>query len=331
MESSKMASTMFNTTIRAKYNISDVIGNGAFSEVRLAESKEVPGNFYAMKIIDKKMLKGKEKSLENEIYILNQLQHPNIVEIFEVHEDLNKVYLVMELERGGELFDRIIENGSYSEKDAAEIVKQILSAVAYMHSKGVVHRDLKVENILYHTKGSDSKIMISDFGLSAMQDTDNMRSACGTLGYIAPEVLSKKPYDKSIDVWSIGVITYILLCGYQPFYDENDYILASQIIGGQVEFDSPYWDEISEEAKDFILKLMCVDVSKRLSCEKALQHVWITGTKGNQSSRSIHRSVSENLKNNFAKSTWKQAFNVISICRQFQQYSSTNSYHDFSG
>ena len=119
--------------------------------------------------------------------------------------------------------DRIIEKGSYPEKDAADLVKQILSAVAYMHSKGVIHRDLKAENLLYHTKENNSKIMISDFGLSAMEDTDIMRTACGTLGYVAPEVLSKKPYGKPVDVWSIGVITYILLCGYQPFYDENDY------------------------------------------------------------------------------------------------------------
>ena len=315
----QMMSAEDKTSVRRKYNISKVLGYGAFSEVRLAESKETPGNFYAMKVIDKKSLKGHEQSLENEIRILNTLQHPNIVEIFEVHEDQDKVYLVMELERGGELFDRIIEKGSYTEKDAAEVVKQILSAVGYMHSKGVVHRDLKAENLLFRTNESNSKIMISDFGLSTMQNIDSMQSTCGTLGYVAPEVLSKKPYGKSVDVWSIGVITYILLCGYQPFYDESDYHLARQILDGELIFDSPYWDGISKDAIDFIRKLMCVDVNKRLTCEKALQHVWITGANHSENNRSIHPSVSEKLKSNFARSTWKQAYNVISICRQFQQ------------
>jgi serine/threonine protein kinase len=128
----------------------------------------------------------------------------------------------MELVTGGELFDRIVEKGSYTEKDAADLIKQVLSAVAYMHDSGVVHRDLKPENLLYHSPDEDSKIMISDFGLSKMEDSGIMATACGTPGYVAPEVLAQKPYGKEVDVWSIGVISYILLCGYPPFYDEND-------------------------------------------------------------------------------------------------------------
>ena len=325
MATSKMDIIKLKQTVETNYNISDVIGYGTFSKVRLAESKEIPGDFYAIKIIDKELLKGNEDTLEKEISILNLLQHPNIIEIVEVYEDKSKIYLVMELERGGELFDRIIEKGSYPEKDAADLVKQILSAVAYMHSKGVIHRDLKAENLLYHTKENNSKIMISDFGLSAMEDTDIMRTACGTLGYVAPEVLSKKPYGKPVDVWSIGVITYILLCGYQPFYDENDYNLASQILHGDLTFDSPDWDEISDEAKDFVSKLMCVDVDKRLTCEQALQHIWITGINRDEKR---HLSLSEVPKSNFAKSTWKQAYNVISVCRQLQLVTLARSNED---
>ena len=130
------------------------------------------------------------------------------------------------------MFDRIVEKGSYTEKDAADLIKQVLSAVAYMHDSGVVHRDLKPENLLYASPEDDSKIMISDFGLSKMEDSGIMATACGTPGYVAPEVLAQKPYGKEVDVWSIGVISYILLCGYPPFYDENDANLFAQILKG---------------------------------------------------------------------------------------------------
>jgi len=301
-------------TVEDKYILKDVLGTGAFSQVRLAESKESK-ELYAIKVIDKKALKGKEDSLENEIRVLRRLHHPNIVELLEVHEEKTKVYLVMELVTGGELFDRIVEKGSYTEKDAADLIKQVLSAVAYMHSSGVVHRDLKPENLLYHSAEEDSKIMISDFGLSKMEDSGIMATACGTPGYVAPEVLAQKPYGKEVDVWSIGVISYILLCGYPPFYDENDANLFAQILKGEFEFDSPYWDDISLEAKEFIRKLMCVDVDKRLTCEEALEHAWISGAKGD---RNIHASVSAQLKKNFAKSKWKQAYHAIAVSRQMK-------------
>jgi len=301
-------------TVEDKYDMKDVLGTGAFSQVRLAECRE-DGQMYAIKIIDKKALKGKEDSLENEIRVLKRLDHRNVVKLLEAYESRTCVYLVMELVTGGELFDRIVEKGSYSEKDAADLIKQVLSAVAYMHGEGVVHRDLKPENLLYYSADPDSKIMISDFGLSKMEESGVMATACGTPGYVAPEVLAQKPYGKAVDVWSIGVISYILLCGYPPFYDENDANLFAQILKGEFEFDSPYWDDISEEAKDFIRSLMCVNVDHRLTCEAALDHCWITGA---QSERNIHATVSEQLKKNFAKSRWKQAFNAIAVSRQMK-------------
>jgi len=301
-------------TVEDKYELKDVLGTGAFSQVRLAESKD-SGKMYAIKIIDKKALKGKEDSLENEIRVLKRLKHANIVALLEVFEDKMKVFLVMDLVTGGELFDRIVEKGSYSEKDAADLIKQVLSAVAYMHEEGVVHRDLKPENLLYYSPDADSKIMISDFGLSKMEESGVMATACGTPGYVAPEVLAQKPYGKAVDVWSIGVISYILLCGYPPFYDENDANLFAQILKGEFEFDSPYWDDISDEAKDFIRSLMCVNVEHRLTCHTALEHCWITGK---QSERNIHATVSEQLKKNFAKSRWRQAYNAIAVSRQMK-------------
>ncbi|XP_025830639.1 calcium/calmodulin-dependent protein kinase type 1 [Agrilus planipennis] len=303
--------------IEEKYVLKDMLGTGAFSVVRLAESKERPGELYAVKIIDKKALKGKEDSLENEIKVLRKLVHPNIVQLLETFEDKNKVYLVMELVTGGELFDRIVEKGSYTEKDAADLIRQVLEAVDYMHEQGVVHRDLKPENLLYYNPDENSKIMISDFGLSKMEDSGIMATACGTPGYVAPEVLAQKPYGKAVDVWSIGVISYILLCGYPPFYDENDSNLFAQILKGEFEFDSPYWDEISDSAKDFIRKLMCVDVEKRYTCRQALAHPWISGNAA--SNKNIHETVAEQLKKNFAKSRWKQAYHATTVIRQMQR------------
>ncbi|XP_017771202.1 PREDICTED: calcium/calmodulin-dependent protein kinase type 1 [Nicrophorus vespilloides] len=304
-------------SVEDKYYLKELLGTGAFSVVRLAESKDRPRQMYAVKIIDKKALKGKEDSLENEIKVLRRLKHPNIVQLLETFEDKSKVYLIMELVMGGELFDRIVEKGSYTEKDAADLIRQVLEAVDYMHVQGVVHRDLKPENLLYYSPDDESKIMISDFGLSKMVESGIMATACGTPGYVAPEVLAQKPYGKAVDVWSIGVISYILLCGYPPFYDENDANLFAQILKGEFEFDSPYWDEISDSAKDFIRQLMCVNVEKRFTCRQALGHPWISGNTA--SNKNIHGTVSEQLKKNFAKSRWKQAYHATTVIRQMQR------------
>ncbi|XP_060848619.1 calcium/calmodulin-dependent protein kinase type 1 isoform X2 [Rhopalosiphum padi] len=304
-------------SIEDKYDVKDLLGTGAFSEVRLAVSKERPNEMYAVKIIDKKALKGKEDSLDNEIKVLRRLTHPNIVQLLETFEDKSKVYLIMELVTGGELFDRIVQKGSYTEKDAAHLIRQVLGAVDYMHEQGVVHRDLKPENLLYYSTDDDSKIMISDFGLSKIEDSGVMATACGTPGYVAPEVLAQKPYGKAVDVWSIGVISYILLCGYPPFYDENDANLFAQILKGEFEFDSPYWDDISDSAKNFIRQLMCVDADKRYTCREALAHPWISGNAA--SSKNIHGTVSAQLKKNFAKSRWKQLMNAITMVHKMQR------------
>lgn len=303
--------------IKDRYEFREVLGTGAFSKVFLAESKTKPGLHVAVKCIDKKALKGKEESLENEIKVLRRLRHPNIVQLLETFEDKHHVYLVMDLVTGGELFDRIVAKGSYTEKDASHLIKQVLEAVNYMHENGVVHRDLKPENLLYYCPDEDSKIMISDFGLSKMEDSGVMATACGTPGYVAPEVLAQRPYGKAVDVWSLGVIAYILLCGYPPFYDENDANLFAQIMRGEYEFDSPYWDDISDSAKDFISHLMAVNPEHRFTCAEAVAHPWISGNTA--ATIDIHSTVSERLKKMCAKQKWKKAFNATAAIRQLQQ------------
>ncbi|EDV29000.1 uncharacterized protein TRIADDRAFT_49758 [Trichoplax adhaerens] len=302
--------------VHSKYSFKDVLGTGAFSEVVLAENKQTKEKF-AIKCIDKRAVKGKEKSLENEIAILQKVEHPNIVKLIELYDSKTHLYLIMELVTGGELFDRIVQKGSYTERDASVLIKQVLEAVGYLHDIGIVHRDLKPENLLYYSPADDSKIMISDFGLSHMDDGTAMATACGTPGYVAPEVLAQEPYGKEVDCWSIGVISYILLCGYPPFYDEDDTELFAQIMRAAYEFDSPYWDDISDSAKDFINGLMCKIVKRRVSCLQALRHPWISG--GEALTKNIHESVSNQMKKNFAKKKWKQAYNAAVVIRRLKQ------------
>ncbi|KAG5835750.1 hypothetical protein ANANG_G00247330 [Anguilla anguilla] len=303
--------------IKEIYDFKEVLGTGAFSEVVLAEEKRTQ-RLVAIKCIPKKALEGKENSIENEIAVLHKMKHANIVSLEDIFESKSHLYLVMQLVSGGELFDRIVEKGFYTEKDASKLIQQILDAVKYLHDMGIVHRDLKPENLLYYSMDEDSKIMISDFGLSKIEGSGSvMSTACGTPGYVAPEVLAQKPYSKAVDCWSIGVIAYILLCGYPPFYDENDAKLFEQILKAEYEFDSPYWDDISDSAKDFIVHLMEKDPRKRYTCEQALQHPWIAGDTALD--KNIHESVSAQIKKNFAKSKWKQAFNATAVVRHMRR------------
>uniref|UniRef100_A0A8C7JCV8 Calcium/calmodulin-dependent protein kinase 1Da n=1 Tax=Oncorhynchus kisutch TaxID=8019 RepID=A0A8C7JCV8_ONCKI len=279
---------------------------------------------FAVKCIPKKALKGKESSIENEINVLRKIKHENIVALEDIYESSNHLYLIMQLVSGGELFDRIVEKGFYTEKDASTLIRQVLDAVDYLHKLGIVHRDLKPENLLYFNPQDESKIMISDFGLSKMEGSgDVMSTACGTPGYVAPEVLAQKPYSKAVDCWSIGVIAYILLCGYPPFYDENDSKLFEQILKADYEFDAPYWDDISDSAKDFIGSLMEKDPAKRFTCDQALGHPWIAGDTA--LCKNIHESVSRQIRKNFAKSKWRQAFNATAVVRHMRRLQLSSS------
>ncbi|KAK9407611.1 calcium/calmodulin-dependent protein kinase type 1B [Crotalus adamanteus] len=274
--------------IASVYDIKEKLGAGAFSEVLLAQ-EHGSQRLVALKCIPKKALRGKEAAVENEIAVLKKIQHENIVALEDIYESPTHLYLAMQLVTGGELFDRIIERGYYTEKDASQLIRQVLEAVNYLHDLGIVHRDLKPENLLYATPFEDAKIMITDFGLSKIEADGIMSTACGTPGYVAPEILEQKPYGKAVDSWALGVISYILLCGYPPFYDENDSELFNQILKAEYEFDSPYWDDISDSAKDFIRHLLERDPEKRFTCEQALQHPWISGDTALE--KDIHGSV----------------------------------------
>ncbi|XP_010873479.2 calcium/calmodulin-dependent protein kinase IGb isoform X2 [Esox lucius] len=296
------------------FDFMEVLGSGAFSEVFMVKERNT-GKLFAMKCIKKK-----QKSipnLENEIAVLRKIKHENVVGLEDFYESRSHYYLVMQLVSGGELFDRILDRGMYSEKDASRVIQQVLLAVQYLHQNGIVHRDLKPENLLYYNQDENSKIMISDFGLSKMEDSSVMSTACGTPGYVAPEVLAQKPYSKAVDCWSIGVITYILLCGYPPFYEETESLLFSKIMKAQYEFDSPFWDDISESAKDFIRNMMQKNPKMRFTTEVALRHPWIIGKTAR--SRDIYHSVSVQIQKNFAQSKWKKAYNATVAINQMKK------------
>jgi len=258
------------------YKFGKEIGKGGFSVVYKA-TERATGKKYAIKRIQKDEEGVDIELLKREIYIMKKVDHPNILKLFEVYEDEDYFFLVLELVEGLELFDKIVDRGNYSEKDAANIVKQILEAVKYLHDEDIVHRDLKPENLLSAGEGEAEVVKVADFGFAKNFGEEKLVTSCGSPGYVAPEVLTEESYTNAVDMWSVGVIIYILLSGYPPFYDESPPKIFKKITEAKYDFDDPVWDDISDLAKDLIRKLLVKDPSERLSAKKCLKHPWITG------------------------------------------------------
>jgi len=280
-----------DSNVEDSYNLTACLGSGAFSTVYLAECKENKGGMAAVKVINKESLcEGGEDKLflvDKEIEIMAQLDHPGIVKLYEVYENDKEVCLVMELAKGGEVFDRLCEEGCLNEADAADTISQLLSVIHYLHDMGIVHRDLKPENMLYYDNKTDSKIMLTDFGLSEYLDQLNPDSVvCGTPTYLSPEVIQQTNSSTAQDMWSCGVICYILLCGYPPFCkadDETGTEVMDLVVEGKWVFHSSHWDDISLPAKNFVQKLLTADPRKRYTCQQALDHEWIKCKKRGES------------------------------------------------
>jgi len=260
-----------------EYRFEPVLGKGAFGTVRKAVHKAT-GDSFAAKIIDKKKIRAEFKTLlEREINVMARLHHANIVSLEACYDTPKKVVLIIELVSGGELFQDIIARSEpYYERDAADFVRQLFAALEYMHSLGIAHRDLKPENLLL---SEDKKtIKISDFGFSK-DEGDTLKTACGTALYVAPEVLSASEYDTSCDVWSIGVITYILLSAHIPFDGSNEQEIFQKIMSAEYSFPQNLFGTVSDTAKDFISKIFVVDPKKRLTATDCLKHPWIVDVK----------------------------------------------------
>uniref|UniRef100_A0A8C2X0Q9 calcium/calmodulin-dependent protein kinase n=1 Tax=Cyclopterus lumpus TaxID=8103 RepID=A0A8C2X0Q9_CYCLU len=271
-----MASTTC-TRFTDEYQLYEELGKGAFSVVRRC-MKISTGQEYAAKIINTKKLSARDhQKLEREARICRLLKHANIVRLHDSISEEGFHYLVFDLVTGGELFEDIVAREYYSEADASHCIQQILEAVLHCHQMGVVHRDLKPENLLLASKLKGAAVKLADFGLAIEVQGDQQAwfGFAGTPGYLSPEVLRKDAYGKPVDMWACGVILYILLVGYPPFWDEDQHRLYQQIKAGAYDFPSPEWDTVTPEAKDLINKMLTINPAKRVTATDALKHPWI--------------------------------------------------------
>uniref|UniRef100_A0A3B4AUE6 non-specific serine/threonine protein kinase n=1 Tax=Periophthalmus magnuspinnatus TaxID=409849 RepID=A0A3B4AUE6_9GOBI len=266
-----------SSMINEKYKVGKVIGDGNFAVVKECVERAT-GQEYALKIIDKARCSGKEHLIENEVAVLRRVRHPSIIQLIEVDETPTQLFLVMELVKGGDLFDAITSSTKYSERDASAMVFNLAGAVKYLHRMNIVHRDIKPENLLVceYPDGTKS-LKLGDFGLATVVEGP-LFTVCGTPTYVAPEIIAETGYGLKVDIWAAGVITYILLCGFPPFRSENNVQeeLFDQILRGKLEFPSPDWDNISLPAKMLISQMLQVNVDARFTAEEVLSHPWVT-------------------------------------------------------
>jgi len=275
-------------SVLTHYHLGRCIGKGNFSEVHIGVHRD-SGDRVAVKVVDtlkteqfSKKSKSVTLNIDSEMQVLRSLDHPNIIRFYGMYRSPTSVHLILEFADGGDLLNRILEQGCYNEKEGRIVFSQICAGVAYLHSRDICHRDLKPDNVLLT---ADGVAKISDFGLArhASQSENNFRTYCGTPHYFAPEMfkLQKQQvdgYGKAVDVWSLGVILYIIVSGKPPFDDEN---LGEQVVNGIFEFDGPEFESVTESAKDLISRLMTVDPKLRLTAQEALNHPWLAPCKQN--------------------------------------------------
>ncbi|KAM4774998.1 calcium/calmodulin-dependent protein kinase type II subunit gamma isoform 7-T7 [Cyanocitta cristata] len=296
-----MATTATCTRFTDEYQLYEELGKGAFSVVRRCVKKN-SSQEYAAKIINTKKLSAREfepvwipdavtatsrvsillllqnhQKLEREARICRLLKHPNIVRLHDSISEEGFHYLVFDLVTGGELFEDIVAREYYSEADASHCIHQILESVNHIHQHDIVHRDLKPENLLLASKCKGAAVKLADFGLAIEVQGEQQAwfGFAGTPGYLSPEVLRKDPYGKPVDIWACGVILYILLVGYPPFWDEDQHKLYQQIKAGAYDFPSPEWDTVTPEAKNLINQMLTINPAKRITADQALKHPWV--------------------------------------------------------
>ncbi|XP_055077277.1 serine/threonine-protein kinase DCLK2 [Periophthalmus magnuspinnatus] len=265
------------SSISEKYKVGKVIGDGNFAVVKECVERAT-GKEFALKIIDKAKCAGKEHLIENEVAVLRKVKHPNIIMLIEEVDTPTELCLVMELVKGGDLFDAITSSAKYTERDASIMVYNLAAALKYLHSVCIVHRDIKPENLLVFEYPDGTKsLKLGDFGLATVVEGP-LYTVCGTPTYVAPEIISESGYGLKVDIWAAGVITYILLCGFPPFRSESNQQeeLFEQILQGRLSFPSPYWDNITDSAKELIGHMLRVKAEARYTALDVLSHPWVT-------------------------------------------------------
>jgi len=257
----------------SKYDLTaTVLGQGYFAVVKVGILK-VTGDKVAIKFVNKKLVE-KPENLKTETSLLQMVDHPNIVKLIDICDTKDTLFIIMELMEGGELYDEIVKRKHFTEKDASFIMYQLFLALEYLHKKGIVHRDLKLENLLIKKHGS-LEIKLADFGLSKVYTGEALQTACGTPYYVAPEILNGEGYDHKIDTWAAGVLLYVLLSGRLPFSGDSDVELFRAILETDLVWKKPQFDTVSAEAKDLIQRLIAKDPSKRFDANQSLQHVFL--------------------------------------------------------
>eukprot|EP00427_Karlodinium_veneficum_P026167 CAMPEP_0169214206 /NCGR_PEP_ID=MMETSP1016-20121227/17219_1 /TAXON_ID=342587 /ORGANISM="Karlodinium micrum, Strain CCMP2283" /LENGTH=521 /DNA_ID=CAMNT_0009291987 /DNA_START=46 /DNA_END=1611 /DNA_ORIENTATION=+ len=283
------------------------LGEGSYGAVSKCTNKST-GVTRAVKSISKSQMKNLDR-FKQEIAIMKIMDHPNIIKLYESFEDHRNIYLVMELSTGGELFDRIIDAGHFTEVQAACVMQHMFRAIFYMHENHICHRDLKPENFLFASKDPIEKcaLKVIDFGLACKFSADQvLTTKAGTPYYVAPQVLAGK-YDQSSDLWSLGVIMYVVLCGYPPFYGETDADVLAKVRLGNFSFNAADWKNISEDAKNLIRMLLKMNPKDRYTAEQALNHVWVRNKAPKSQNVALQASLMDNLRGFKAQNRLKKA------------------------
>mmetsp|Transcript_19305 Transcript_19305/g.28563 ORF Transcript_19305/g.28563 Transcript_19305/m.28563 type:complete len:366 (+) Transcript_19305:86-1183(+) len=264
---------------RQAYQLGQILGEGSFAVVYDATTIEPPHESYAVKVIQRHRMSANDMiHFNDEVQILLDLQHDSIIQLHELYKTRDYFHVVMEKLKGGELFDRLCELEVYREMDARDICRTIFEAVGYCHDHHVAHRDLKPENLLLVSPDDSIKVKIADFGFAKkVPKLHSLTTRCGTPSYMAPEIVNAIPHDERVDNWSLGVILFTVLGGYNPFMEQTTHLTLQRVRQGYYQFDPEYWDGISTDAKKLIQGLLSRDPDKRTTAQEALNHSWITG------------------------------------------------------
>uniref|UniRef100_A0A8D0D6Q6 Serine/threonine-protein kinase DCLK2 n=1 Tax=Sander lucioperca TaxID=283035 RepID=A0A8D0D6Q6_SANLU len=316
-------------SIAERYKVGRTLGDGNFAVVRECVERST-GREYALKIINTDKCRGKEHMIQSEVSILRRVKHPNIVLLIEEMDTYSELFLVMELVKGGDLFDAITSSNKYTERDASCMLFNLASAIKYLHSLNIVHRDIKPENLLVfeHHDGSKS-LKLGDFGLATVVNGP-LYTVCGTPTYVAPEIVAETGYGLKVDIWAAGVITYILLCGFPPFRGsgEDQEALFEQLLRGQLDFPAPHWDHVSATAKALITGMLQVEVDQRYTAVQVLDHRWVNddGVSENEYQLPVAGKIKKNFNTGPKLNSTTAGVSVITVSTDAHTHTHTHTH-----